>query len=203
LLAAEARITAERIRTGRILTTDYDSLMEAAARIYEAPLYIVDMPNMRLLELRTLARRLVLEHGVRAIFIDYITLITHENADLPRWEQIAAISRSLKALARELDIPIIALSQLKREAEGKQPTLADLRESGSIEQDADLIIFCIERENLLNLTMRQVTKLKQTLLLPSSAMAPREEHQSGLRAAMQHLSTWIDAIYHRRYPDFF
>ncbi|OQC73257.1 MAG: Replicative DNA helicase [Spirochaetes bacterium ADurb.Bin001] len=96
---------------------------------------------MKLLELRTMARRLVLERGVRAIFVDYLTLITHENADLPRWEQIAAISRSLKALARELDIPIVALSQLKREAEGKQPTLADLRESGSIEQDADLIIF--------------------------------------------------------------
>lgn len=141
LIASEARIPADRIRTGRIKTTDYDSLMEAASRIYEAPLYIVDLPNMKLLELRTMARRLVLERGVKIIFIDYLTLITHENADLPRWEQIAAISRSLKALARELDIPIVALSQLKREAEGKQPTLADLRESGSIEQDADLIIF--------------------------------------------------------------
>ncbi len=141
LIASEARIPADRIRTGRIKTTDYDSLMEAASRIYEAPLYIVDLPNMKLLELRTMARRLVLERGVKIIFIDYLTLITHENADLPRWEQIAAISRSLKALARELDIPVVALSQLKREAEGKQPTLADLRESGSIEQDADLIIF--------------------------------------------------------------
>ena len=141
LIASEARIPADRIRTGRIKTTDYDSLMDAASRIYEAPLYIVDLPNMKLLELRTMARRLVLERGVRAIFVDYLTLITHENADLPRWEQITAISRSLKALARELDIPIVALSQLKREAEGKQPTLADLRESGSIEQDADLIIF--------------------------------------------------------------
>jgi replicative DNA helicase len=141
LIASEARIPADRIRTGRIKTTDYDGLMEAASRIYEAPLYIVDLPNMKLLELRTMARRLVLERGVKIIFIDYLTLVTHENSDLPRWEQIAAISRSLKALARELDIPIVALSQLKREAEGKQPTLADLRESGSIEQDADLIIF--------------------------------------------------------------
>ncbi|MEN6382881.1 MAG: DnaB-like helicase C-terminal domain-containing protein, partial [Rectinema sp.] len=79
--------------------------------------------------------------GIRILFVDYLTLITHENADLPRWEQISAISRSLKALARELNIPVVALSQLKREAEGKQPTLADLRESGSIEQDADLILF--------------------------------------------------------------
>jgi replicative DNA helicase len=141
LISSEANIPAERIRTGRIRTTDYDSLMEAAARIYEAPLYIVDTPNMKLLELRTMARRLVLERGIKLLFIDYLTLVTHENADLPRWEQIAAISRSFKALARELNIPVVALSQLKREAEGKQPTLADLRESGSIEQDADLILF--------------------------------------------------------------
>jgi replicative DNA helicase len=99
------------------------------------------MPNMKLLDLRTMVRRLVAEKGIKIAFIDYLTLITHENADLPRWEQISSISRSLKALARELKIPIVALSQLKREAEGKSPSLSDLRESGSIEQDADLILF--------------------------------------------------------------
>jgi replicative DNA helicase len=78
---------------------------------------------------------------VAIIFIDYITLITAENRELARHEQIAEISRSLKALARELDIPVVALSQVRRESEGKQPTLADLRESGSIEQDADVVIF--------------------------------------------------------------
>lgn len=80
-------------------------------------------------------------HDIQVLFIDYLTLITHENSDLPRWEQISSISRSLKALARELRIPVVALSQLKREAEGKQPSMADLRESGSIEQDADVIMF--------------------------------------------------------------
>lgn len=164
LLASEARISAERIRTGRIRTGDFDSLMDAASRIYEAPLYIVDMPNMKLLELRTLARRLVLERQVRIIFIDYLTLITHDNGDLPRWEQISAISRSLKALARELDIPVVALSQLKREAEGKQPTLADLRESGSIEQDADLILF-LHRERELNKTADQRSDQVETDLI--------------------------------------
>jgi len=105
----------------------------------------VDVPNLKLLDLRSLARRMKTEKDVKIIFVDYLTLITHENADLPRWEQISSISRSLKSLARELKIPVVALSQLKREAEGKQPSLSDLRESGSIEQDADLILF-IHRE---------------------------------------------------------
>jgi len=164
LISSEAHIPAERIRTGRIRTQDYDSLMEAAARIYEAPLYIIDMPNMKLLELRTMARRLVLERNVRVIFIDYLTLITHDNGELPRWEQISAISRSLKALARELNIPVVALSQLKREAEGKQPTLADLRESGSIEQDADLIIF-LHRERALDKAHDQQSDQVETDLI--------------------------------------
>jgi len=141
LVSSEARIASNKIRTGLIKPSDFNALMEAAGKIYEAPLYIIDMPNMKLLDLRTMARRLRAEKGVKIIFIDYLTLITHENADLPRWEQISSISRSLKALARELKIPVVALSQLKREAEGKQPTLSDLRESGSIEQDADLILF--------------------------------------------------------------
>jgi len=141
LVSSEARIASNKIRTGLIKPSDFNALMEAASRIYEAPLYIVDMPNMKLLDLRTMVRRLVAEKGIKIAFIDYLTLITHENADLPRWEQISSISRSLKALARELKIPIVALSQLKREAEGKSPSLSDLRESGSIEQDADLILF--------------------------------------------------------------
>jgi replicative DNA helicase len=87
------------------------------------------------------------QFNVAIIFIDYLTLITSENKELPRHEQIAEISRSLKALARELDIPVVALSQVRRESEGKQPNLADLRESGSIEQDADVVIF-LHRERL-------------------------------------------------------
>jgi replicative DNA helicase len=111
-----------------------------------------------------MARRLRAEKDVRVIFVDYLTLITHENAELPRWEQIASISRSLKALARELRIPIIALSQLKREAEGKQPTLADLRESGSIEQDADLILF-LHRERESNKTREERSEIIETELI--------------------------------------
>jgi len=119
---------------------------------------------MKLLELRTMARRLTVERGVKVIFIDYITLVTHENAELPRWEQISAISRSLKSLARELKIPIVALSQLKREAEGKQPNLADVRESGSIEQDADLIIF-LHRDRELDKTRDERSDQVETELI--------------------------------------
>jgi replicative DNA helicase len=140
LISSEAHIPAERIRTGRIRTTDYDSLMEAAARIYEAPLYIVDMPNMKLLELRTMARRLVLERGIRILFVDYLTLITHKMPichDGSKSRQ----SRVTESPCRELNIPVVALSQLKTRGGRKTPTLADLRESGSIEQDADLILF--------------------------------------------------------------
>jgi len=164
IISAEAQVPGERIRTGRLRSSDLNDLMDAAGRIYEAPLYIVDMPNMKLLELRTMARRLVLERDVKVIFVDYITLITHENADLPRWEQISAISRSLKSLARELDIPIVALSQLKREAEGKQPNLSDVRESGSIEQDADLILF-LHRDREINKTADQRSEQIETELI--------------------------------------
>jgi replicative DNA helicase len=105
-------------------------------------LYIEDTPNMKLLDVRAQARRMITQHGAKIIFVDYLTLITPEReGNVPRHEQIAEISRSLKALARELEIPVVALSQVRRETEGKQPTLADLRESGSIEQDADVVIF--------------------------------------------------------------
>jgi replicative DNA helicase len=164
LISSEARIASNKIRTGLIKPSDFSALMEAAGRIYEAPLYIIDMPNMKLLELRTMVRRLKAEKGIKIAFIDYLTLISHENAELPRWEQISSISRSLKALARELRMPIVALSQLKREAEGKQPSLADLRESGSIEQDADLILF-LHRDRELDKKRDEQSPMIETELI--------------------------------------
>ncbi|MDR2210455.1 MAG: replicative DNA helicase [Spirochaetaceae bacterium] len=141
LISAEARIESEKIRSGLLKPQDFQGLMEAAGKIYDAPFYIVDTPGIKLLDLRSQARRLRSQQGVKIIFIDYLTLITSDNYNLPRHEQIAEISRSLKSLARELDIPVVALSQLRRDAEGKRPNLSDIRESGSIEQDADLVIF--------------------------------------------------------------
>jgi replicative DNA helicase len=120
---------------------NFKDLVDAAGIIYDSPLYIEDTPGIKLLDLRASARRLKVQQDIQILFIDYLTLITSETRDIPRHEQIAEISRSLKALARELDIPVVALSQVRRETEGKRPTLADLRESGSIEQDADVVIF--------------------------------------------------------------
>jgi replicative DNA helicase len=141
LLSCEAGIEFEKIRKGKLKPSDFTGLLDAAGRIYEAPFYIVDMPNMKLLDLRAQARRLRIQMKVEIIFVDYLTLISHENQRLPRYEQIADISRSLKSLARELEIPIVVLSQLNREAAGKKPALANIRESGSIEQDADIVMF--------------------------------------------------------------
>jgi replicative DNA helicase len=148
-ISAEANIDSNALRAGsRLLkASDLNKLVQAAGNIYEAPLYIVDMPNMKLLDLRTQARRLRQQQHVEIIFVDYLTLISSENYQIPRHEQVAEISRSLKSLARELNIPIVALSQLSREVDKRtktgpgRPVLADLRESGSIEQDADLVMF--------------------------------------------------------------
>jgi replicative DNA helicase len=92
---------------------------------------------------------MVAKHGVKIIFVDYIGLITPEDTTIPRHEQISSISRSLKSLARELDVPIVALSQVGRQSEGKAPSLADLRESGALEQDADVVLF-LHRERLID-----------------------------------------------------
>ncbi|MDR0403045.1 MAG: replicative DNA helicase [Treponema sp.] len=145
LISAEAKIESERIKARLLKPEDYNSLMQAAGRLYDAPLYIVDIPGITIMDLRVQARRLRTLEKVEIIFIDYITLITSENSQIPRHEQIAEISRSLKGLARELGIPIVALSQLTREAEKERPNLASIRASGAIEQDADMVIF-IHRE---------------------------------------------------------
>ncbi len=151
IVAAEARIDSAKLRTGLLRPADFHSLQEAAGRIYEAPLFIDDTPNIKLLDLRAQARRMKSQKDIEILFIDYIGLVEAEKRDIPRHEQVAEISRSLKSLARELDIPVLALSQVGRQSEGKAPSLADLRESGSLEQDADVVMFLhrerFERDN--------------------------------------------------------
>ena len=124
---------------------DFQKLQDAAGRCYDSPLYIVDTPNMQLIDLRAMARRMRTIKKVEIIFIDYIGLIATENSAAPVYEQVSEISKSLKALARELNIPIVALCQVSRDAEGNEPSLNQLRGSGSIEQDADVVMF-IHRE---------------------------------------------------------
>ena len=141
LISSEATVQAQNIRSGFLSTGDYKKIVDVMSVIYEAPFHIVDMPNMRLLDLRAQARKMRAQQQVEIIFIDYLGLVGHENNTLPRYEQISEISRSLKSLARELHIPVVVLCQLNRDAQWEVPTLANLRDSGSIEQDADLVLF--------------------------------------------------------------
>ncbi len=141
LLAQEARVPMQKIRSGMLKVDDVKKIQDAAGRWFEAPLYTVDTPNMKLLDLRAVARRMVKNQGVKIIFIDYIGLISTDDPTAPVFEQVSLISKSLKALARELSIPIVALCQVARDAEGQEPNLAQLRGSGSIEQDADVVMF--------------------------------------------------------------
>lgn len=129
--------------------------------MYDAPIYVDDTPSLSVFELRTKARRLVREHGIKIIIIDYLQLMNASGMSFgSREQEVSTISRSLKGLAKELNIPIIALSQLNRGvearqgAEGKRPQLADLRESGAIEQDADMVCF-IHRPEYYKITGRR------------------------------------------------
>ncbi|WP_191016245.1 replicative DNA helicase [Treponema zioleckii] len=141
LMSQNARIPGQKLRSGMLKIEDLQKLQEAAGRCFDAPLYIIDTPNMPLIDLRAMARRLKTNHDIKIIFIDYIGLISTENPSAPVYEQVSEISKSLKSLARELDIPVVALSQVARDAEGNEPTLSQLRGSGSIEQDADVVMF--------------------------------------------------------------
>ncbi len=152
LLTSEARVDAQAARTGRLRDDDWPKLARAAGRLSAAPIFIDDTPGLSILELRAKARRLKAEHDIGMIVVDYLQLmhgpVAGRNSN--REQEIAQISRSLKALAKELNIPVIALSQLSRAVEtrggDKKPMLSDLRESGSIEQDADVVAFIYRAE---------------------------------------------------------
>ena len=141
LISSEASVRASNLRSGLLSKEEYTKVVKSMSIIDETPFHIVDMPNMKLSQLRTEARKLKAQQNVQIIFIDYLGLIMHDNNNIVRYEQISEISRSLKSLARELHIPIVVLCQLTREAQREAPTLAHLRDSGSIEQDADLVLF--------------------------------------------------------------
>ena len=142
IISSEAKVQAQNLRTGFLSTGDYKKIIDVMSLLYEGPFYIVDIPNMDLLSLRTQARKLCSQQNIEIIFVDYLGLIaSDEKSKLQRFEQISNISRALKSLARELHIPIVVLCQLNRDAQWEIPTLANLRDSGSIEQDADLVLF--------------------------------------------------------------
>lgn len=158
ILAQEARVNMSKIRSGMLKREDISKIQNAAGRWFEAPLYVVDTPNMRLIDLRAMARRMVTKHQVKIIFIDYIGLITTDDTTKATYDQVAEISKSLKALARELQIPVVALSQVARDAEGEEPKLNQIRGSGAVEQDADVVMF-LHRDRLKEETAAQEAKI--------------------------------------------
>ncbi|NDV66233.1 replicative DNA helicase [Bacteroides sp. 224] len=148
LIVNVCEIPGEKIKSGQLAAYEWDQLDYKLKELIDAPLFVDDTPSLSVFELRTKARRLVREHGVRIIIIDYLQLMNASGMSFgSRQEEVSTISRSLKGLAKELNIPIIALSQLNRGVEGregiegKRPQLSDLRESGAIEQDADMVCF--------------------------------------------------------------
>jgi replicative DNA helicase len=152
MLSSEARVDSQRLRKGFLGETDWPKLTTAAGRLSEAPLFIDDTPAITVLEMKAKSRRLKAESGLGLIILDYLQLMRSGSFKDSREQEISEISRSLKALAKELNVPIVALSQLNRKVEdrtNRRPQMADLRESGAIEQDADVIAF-IYRDEVYN-----------------------------------------------------
>jgi len=168
LLSSVANIDSQRLRTGFLDELDFTRIAPAMNTLSEAPIYIDDTPNITTMELRTKARRLQAEVGLDLVIVDYLQLMQSSTTtrDANRVQEVSEISRGLKALARELKVPVMALSQLSRQPEmreSKEPRLSDLRESGSIEQDADLVMFLWrekERGSDDQVTDGEVVKLK-------------------------------------------
>lgn len=160
LLVSQANIDSWKLKTGRLSEEDFTALSEAMGELAEAPLFIDDTPGLSIMEMRTKARRLQLEHGLKLLIVDYLQLVDPGRRFENRVQEVSMVSQSLKNLARELKIPVLAVSQLSRAVEHrgeKRPQLADLRESGAIEQDADVVIFLYREED--DLTDRMLTNV--------------------------------------------
>ena len=174
MLASDSRVNAWKLRTGKLNTsTEFDRLRNSLDNLLKAPIYIDDQPGNTILKMRSAARKLKSKHNLGLIVVDYLQLIMPSDKTRKQdsmVQQVTEISRSLKQLARELDVPVLALSQLSRaiESRGGRPRLSDLRDSGSIEQDADVVIF-IHRED----------KYKENSEKPNIAEILIEKHRNG------------------------
>ena len=173
MVAAEAKVNSWNLRTGRITDKDdFERIRDAYDRLSRAPIFIDDKPGNNILKMRSVARRLKRENGFGLLIVDYLQLMvpTGAKASDSLVQQVTEISRSLKILARELDVPVLALSQLSRAVEQRRgkPRLCDLRDSGSIEQDADVVMF-IHRDDKMNETSER----------PNIAEILIEKHRNG------------------------
>ncbi len=149
MLCSTARVNAHNVRTGFLAQADWPKLTSAAAKLSNAPIYIDDTPGLTVLELKAKARRLKAQYDIKLLMVDYLQLMQGTQGSESRQQEISEISRSLKALARELHVPLIAVSQLSRAVESRvdhRPQLSDLRESGAIEQDADVVVLLLREE---------------------------------------------------------
>jgi replicative DNA helicase len=153
LISSETGLSSEKLRTGKLEKHEWEQLSTKVKNLEKAPLFIDDTPSLSIFDLRAKSRRLVSQHGIRIIIVDYLQLMTaggNGKGGGNREQEISTISRNLKALAKELNVPVIALSQLSRAVEtrgsSKRPLLSDLRESGAIEQDADIVSFLYRPE---------------------------------------------------------
>ena len=194
MLCSEARVDAQRVRTGFLSEKDWNRLIMAADPLAEALIFIDDTPALPILEMRAKARRLQSEHGLGLVVVDYLQLMRGRSNVERREQEISEISRSLKAMAKELKIPVIALSQLNRKVEdrpNKRPQMSDLRESGAIEQDADVIAF-IYRDEVYNKAEDNPNRGKAEIIVGKQRNGP-----TGVvhLAFVAHLSTFANLSY--------
>jgi replicative DNA helicase len=179
LLCSEAKVDAHRLRGGFLSETDWPKLTRAAGSLSEAPIFIDDTPGLTVLEMRAKSRRLKAEHNLGLVVVDYLQLMRGRANSETREQEISDISRSLKALAKELRLPVIALSQLNRKVEDRgdrRPQLADLRESGAIEQDADVIIF-LYRDEVYNRSEDNPHKGKAEIIVGKQRNGPTDKFE--------------------------
>jgi replicative DNA helicase len=174
MLCAESRVDSSRLRSGFFSKEDWEGLTDAAGLLSQAPIFIDDSPDINPLEIRAKARRLKMEKGLGLIIIDYLQLMRSHRANDRRDLEISEISRSLKILAKELELPVVALSQLNRKLEersDKRPQLSDLRESGALEQDADVVAF-IYRDEVYNKDENNPNRNKAEIILAKQRSGP-------------------------------
>jgi replicative DNA helicase len=180
LITGQSHVDFSHIRKATLKNSEMNAIIDASGALYDAELFIQDTPNMKLMELRAQARRMKIEHDIQVIFIDYIGLIDAQaDARIPRHEQISIISRSLKQLARELDLPVVCLCQVGRQADGVEPKLSDLRDSGSIEQDADVVIL-LHRDVGKNRTDDEAERAKNNIQETKIIMAKNRNGETGV-----------------------
>ncbi len=179
MLCSNAKVDAHRLRGGFLSEADWPNLTRAAGHLSEAPIFIDDTPGLTVLEMRAKSRRLKAEHNLGLVVVDYLQLMRGRADSETREQEISDISRSLKALAKELALPVIALSQLNRKVEDrgdKRPQLADLRESGAIEQDADVIIF-LYRDEVYNRSEDNPHKGKAEIIIGKQRNGPTDRFE--------------------------